>query len=171
MEATANHSGIHMSSLFFWSLASMAGAALLWLLNQYMAVIAREVAKRQGGDAIAERINNALNLLRHGLQPQHTPPHYPYGFYVGNAIALLIVLVLVLQKIVFFSVGDPYTAMLHAVILMLMPLLFPIVSRRWRIIQNEMKSFMSGLLLMLTVFMISGAYTTIVAFIVENIVR
>ena len=81
-----------------------------------MTVVAREVVKQQGGDAIAQNINNALNLLRTGLKPQQAPPHYPYAFYLGNAAALLILGALPLNKIVFFSVGDPYTAVLHATI-------------------------------------------------------
>ncbi len=159
-----------MSSLSWW-LASMALAVLLWFINLCMTVVFREVFKQQGGDAIAQRINKAVNLLRAELKPHQAPRHYPYAFYVGNAVTLLIVVAMAVQKIVFFSVGDPYTAMLHAVNLMLIPLFFPIVARRWRIIQNQIESFVSGMFLMLCVVLIGDAYTIIVAIIVENIVR
>jgi hypothetical protein len=99
--------------------------ALLWIARLVLDVVAKDVIKAQGGDALAQRINRALTLFRTGVTGEESPRR-PYAVYFGNALRFLFPCALAFTKVVFFSVGDPYTAILHVFGLVLWPFLYPI---------------------------------------------
>jgi hypothetical protein len=96
-------------------------------------------------------------------------PRRPYAFYIGNALGFLIPCATVFNKVVFFSVGDPYTAILHVFSLVLWPFLYPIVSRHWRAFPENW--FLSGVMMSLSVTLAGAPFILIPAFLVEHIVR
>jgi hypothetical protein len=160
-----------MIPTLFAALPFWVGAAvlfvLLWLGRLVIDVVAKDVIKAQGGDALAQRINRDLTLFRTGLKAEKTPPR-PSAFYFGNAIGFLIPCAATFNKVVFFSVGEPYTAILNVFSLVLWPFLYPIVSRHWRALPEHW--FLSGVMMSLCVSLAGAPFILIPAFVVEHIV-
>ena len=156
-----------LAALPFW-VGTAVLFALLWIGRSFLDVVAKEVIQVQGGDALAQRINRDLYLFRNGLTGQESP-HRPYAFYIGNALGFLIPGATVFNKVVFFSVGDPYTAILHVFSLVLWPFFYSVVSRRWQVFPES--GFLSGVMMSLCVTLASAPFLIIPAFLVEQIVR
>jgi hypothetical protein len=149
----------HLSDLLYAVLA-LAGACVLWVLNQFLTTVARDVLRKQGGEAVAEWVNRVLVQLRGGLRQRSGLLRRPLIFYVGNAVILLLACYMNLAKVFGFGATNEATAMASMFNLTLAIFLIPFVGKRWPDAKNadRLTLFVSGVMMMLCVNLLSTTY-------------
>ena len=150
----------YVTSHLLYAATTLALACVVWVLNQFLTTVAREVLKKQGGEAVADWINRVLMQLRGGLQHRSDLSHRPLIFYIGNAIIFVLCCYLNLAKVFGFGATNQATAMASMFNLTLAIFLIPFVGRRWPATNNADRAtlFVSGAMMMLCVNLLSTTY-------------